>query len=69
MKAIIIKQDAEKRKSMDKTSMRALIEGFYGLQKTRIQTGNQILANTYAKLGIKPGKKKEDGLTKRRINK
>lgn len=45
------------------SEMKALVEGYYDLQHTRIQAGQRIVANTYAKLGLKPGEKKAEGMS------
>lgn len=46
-----------------RSDLRAVVQGFYDLQKLRISTGNRIVASIYAKMGIEPGEKLEDGLT------
>lgn len=40
--------------------MKAVINGFYGIQKLRIQTGNRYTVNIKTKLGLKPGMKEAE---------
>lgn len=40
--------------------LRQLVRGFYDIQKLRISIGNRLCANFYVKIGVEPGKKKEE---------
>lgn len=42
-----------------RAELRGLVRGYYDVQKIRIQIGNRIVANFYAKLGKKPSEKKD----------
>lgn len=42
-----------------RAELRNLVRGYYDVQKIRIQIGNRIVANFYAKLGKKPSEKKD----------
>ena len=47
---------------MNKELIRTLVRGAYDVQKLRIQTGNRVVANFKAKLGVKPSQAEEEGL-------
>jgi len=42
-----------------KQNLKAMVRGCYDIQKIRIQTGNRIVANFRAKLGLEPGEKEK----------
>lgn len=50
-------------KLTERDDLKAVVQGFYDLQKLRISTGNRIVASIYAKMGVEPGEKLEDGLS------
>lgn len=53
--------------SAERDNLKAVVQGFYDLQKLRISTGNRITASIYAKMGVEPGEKLKDGLTAKQL--
>jgi hypothetical protein len=52
---------------MNRDTIRPIVRGAYDIQKLRIQTGNRIVGNFRAKLGIAPGEKEEDAAEAKRV--
>lgn len=45
---------------IDKHTLKTMVRGGYDIQKLRIETGNRLVANFRAKLGLEPGEKPEE---------
>ena len=53
------KEKKVKDLSVQSAMLKASVNGFYSMQKTRIRIGNNIVANFKIKIGQEPGKPEE----------